>query len=411
MARIFGIRHRIKQTKEGKAKPTQVAVYSNGNVQAYNLADETAELDWIKGKTPIKWREAKQEEDLDQYPVHHLKVSKTKTKVPAEYDGLQPGDQVVMVLGGSGDYLAFAISVRAEELPAAIHRVPPAILKDFRGEDKEDDSKNLIRLWQEKPQVFQAVASHERDFIRLRILYQGLVEARNARIACGQRIDQHTIGLTFCREDGFFPQGEVKKAAEEAKANDAVYQSLFKEEKRRAKEMEKHLETMAVYTQVFKPIHGCGPKIAARLLVAIGDINRFPTDAKLKAFCGVHVTPEGKFVRRRSGQVANWSGEARQALYLIVDQFIRRPESDWGNRFVQVKTGLREKHPNVICKTCSKDGPEVVWSDVCAKKKHKRAYNDGHIHNMAVWHTANKFVRWIYFRWTNLENQGRQQAA
>ena len=72
--RIIGIRHRIKQTKEGQAKPTQIAVWDGKKkVLTYNLADETAELEWVKGSTPIKWRAKTEEDDLSQLPEHHIK--------------------------------------------------------------------------------------------------------------------------------------------------------------------------------------------------------------------------------------------------------------------------------------------------------------------------------------------------
>ncbi len=421
--RIIGIRHRIKQTKEGQSKPTQVAVWDGKEkITNYNLADETAELEWVKGNTPVKWRAKTEEDDLSHFPEHHLKGKKGSEKVPAEYEGLQTGDTVVMVLGGSGDYLAFAISRHAEDIKAQIVRVPAIKLKEFRKEeDKDKDAQKLIELYQEHPYLFQKAARRERDFILLGVLYRSLTDAMKARIACGQRIDQAVIGSAFCNEDGFFPQGSIKKAAEEARANDVVYQSLQEEEARREKALTRHLKNMVVYLKLFEPIKGCGPRIASRLLVAIGDINRFQDStntngktsrgsAKLKAFCGVHVFEDGTFVRRRHGKIANWSNEARQALYLIVDQFIRRPDSEWGQRFLQIKANFRAKHPEVLCKTCSMPDNPVPWDD-CAKNGHKRMYNDGHIHRMAIWRTASKFAEWLWKEWTRLEEKQAPKKA
>jgi hypothetical protein len=132
--------------------------------------------------------------------------------------------------------------------------------------------------------------------------------------------------------------------------------------------------------------------------VAIGDIRRFATDAKLKAFCSVHVLGDGRFARKRSGEVANWHPEARQALYLLTDQFNRRPNSVWGQKLLEYKARLRAAHPDVLCQQCG-----GKWDDCQHQKSHKRKYSDGHIHQMALWRTATKFVEWLFREWWKLE--------
>ena len=463
MGRLIGIRHRVKRNQEHESKPTQVTVFENGKFRAFELSDETAEMDFVKGTFPVSMRVPAGGEDITKFSPHHCdwrklkkdekpedfpkamtrknedKVWEVLTKVPATFDGLQAGDTVVMVLGGSGDYLAFAMSRRGENIDADVKRVPPSKLKEFRGEDKkDDDSANLIRLYQQSPELYQDVTPRDRDLIQLRIKFVTWQEAMKARMAYEQRLFQWLIGSKFTEETDLYIEGEAKKpfakkkedenilafwargvislAYEWAKKRDKVLQNLVTEEKTRANELEKHLEGMDVYTKVFKPVEGCGPKIAARLIMAIGDIRRFEDTyrpdgkittgkAKLKSFCGVAVDPNGQFRRQRSGEVANWSKEARQALYLIADQFNRRPESEWGLKLREHKVKLRAAHPDVICKDCSKNGTLVKWDDCPDKKKHKRAYNDGHIHKMALWRTATKFVEWLYKAWTDLEHQ------
>jgi len=424
MGRIIGIRHRIKFDKEGNARPTELCfAIADQKVQKYKLEDETAELDWVLGKYPTKYRKPEDGEDLSQFAEHQIKRKKdqTVTKVPAEFDGLQPGDTVVMVLGGSGDYLAYAISVQADKIGAKICRVPPFTLKQFRGEDKTDDAQHLVNLYMSSPEVFQEVSPRDREFMLLGVHFRGWKDAQKSRIACEQRIGQAVIGESFCCADGLFPQGSIKKAAEEAKANDQILKNMEAEEARRLKAMAKHVETMDIFQQLFAPIKGCGPRISARLLVAIGDIRRFETtcrsdgkmshgSAKLKSYLGVSVNPDGTFRRKRKGQVANWHNEGRLALYLVVDQFIKNPNSEWGQRFRQIKEEMRNKHPETLCKTCSTPEKPVRWED-CQKKGHKRMYNDGHIHNMAIWRTATKFVEHLWKEWTKLENKLAQKEG
>ncbi len=108
--------------------------------------------------------------------------------------------------------------------------------------------------------------------------------------------------------------------------------------------------------------------------------------AKLKAFCGVHCV-DGKFARRRVGAISNWNPAARQALYLLGDQFNRRPGSVWGQKLLANKLKLRQTHPDVI--------------EVDGKKR----YTDGHIHKMAIWRTLTKFVENLFKVWTRLEKE------
>jgi hypothetical protein len=206
------------------------------------------------------------------------------------------------------------------------------------------------------------------------------------------------VGAIFCSEDGFYPEGAIEQLFEAGKASDAILQALVREEELREKDLAKILKTLPVYCELFVPIEGVGPMIAARLIVAIGDIRRFATDAKLKAFCGVHVLPDGRFARKRSGEVANWHPEARQALYLLADQFNRRPDSVWGKKLREYKAKLRAAHPDVMCKKCG-----TKWADCPEQKKHSRVYSDGHIHKMAIWRTVTKFVEWLFREWWKLE--------
>lgn len=246
-----------------------------------------------------------------------------------------------------------------------------------------------------------------------------------------------------------------------------------------------------VWREIFEPIQGCGPRIAAGLIAAIGTVQRFEVSpdaaamqasytrgaaaerlgrldedaylvrdpaspplsryhltvrlrdwkrdhvdpegaaalgeavrchqersrlrrkarqrgiAKLAAFCGVHVLrggkyqdvpPEKSFPRRRGGALANWNTLARQALYLLGDQFNRRPDSPWGQRLIAAKARLRAIHPEPV--VVKKNGPD---------DKGTKRYTDGHIHKMAIWRTLTRFVSWLFREWRRLER--RQQAA
>ncbi|MBN1326157.1 hypothetical protein JW977_04250 [Candidatus Falkowbacteria bacterium] len=438
MARIIGIRHRIKQTKDRDPKPTQICILHDGKEESFALATEQDELDFVRGVLPVSYRNVEADEDLNKFATHQIigkalkkgeekgaapnlvfevvedkkKVKYLAEKVPSAYDGLHLGDSVAMVLGGSGDYFAYALSRRGEEVGAKVYRVPPSVLKAKRPEkSKDDDAKVLAMLLQNEPGLFYQILPKDRNLIRLRIAYRGKVDAMKARIACGQRLLQFEIGQIFTNEQGHFPEGSLEKQFAEKQNNDPGYQVLEAEEAKLYKEICKCLEELTIYKQLFQPIQGCGPMIASRLICAIQDIRRFSDEvrldgkikygaAKLKSFCGVGLDAKGRFMRRRAGEVANFNPDARQALYLLGDQMNRRPDSEWGQRLRENKVNLRNQHPDVLCKVC---GNGTKWADCPDQKKHTRIYSDGHIHKMAIWRTLSEFVEHLYHEWWNLE--------
>lgn len=412
MARFIGIRHRIKKTAEGEAHPTQIAIIDNTEkIITYDLPDETAELDWALHRFPVKFRSVTETDDLSNFLAHQIvwkkmqeepstfprhlikkegKIWFVASKVPVEFDGLKNGDIVSMVLGGSGDYLAYALSRKAQDVNAQVVRITQFHLKENRIGEMREDASLLAKLAQGKPELFFETEPRDRELILLRKSWMAREDAMKARIACEQRLRQRLIGNIFCQESGLYPEGGIEKLFAEAKANDKISQALLEEEKQREKELVKVVSELEIYEKLFEPIVGCGPMIASRIIVAVGDIRRFATAAKLKAYCGVHVLPDGRFPRRRNNELANWKEEARQGLYLLGDQFNRRPESEWGQKFRAYKMKLRGVHPEV------------------EKVNGKSRYTDGHIHKMASWRTLTKFVeKWLFREWWKIEKSSK----
>lgn len=162
------------------------------------------------------------------------------------------------------------------------------------------------------------------------------------------------IGKEF--EGGVLPsratEEDIQKIIEVVMESDAVRATSLK----RLNEQKRHLEKLlaggsmksmmgkgekivftpnAIYEKVFKPIMGCGPLIAARMITAIGDIRRFESSAKLKAFGGYHHFEDGSRARRARGRVSNWNMELKQAVYLLCDQTLKRKDSPWRARLDQ----------------------------------------------------------------------------
>lgn len=391
MGRIIGIRHRVKKTAEGEARPTEVYVVDGENEYLLKLEDETAELDFVRGCYPISWRKLEEGEDINKFSFYYRKEKKKKDsdeniiQVPAAYDGLLTDDTVAMVLGGSGDRLAYALSRRGEEIGAKVLRIPPSILKNLcPGRDKDEHPQILTDLAKYRAELFYQVTPRDRDLIKVSEALRARRDAQKDRIACEQRLRQRYVGQVFLSDAGYYPEGNIEDEYDKMKTTDIILQNLVREEKQREQELKKAVHELDVWRDIFEPIKGCGEVIAAGIISSISNISRFKNDAALKKFAGVHVLEDGKFARKRTGSVANWNPQLRQALYLLGDQFNRRPDSVWGQKLREYKIKFREKHPEIV-------------------ENGKKKYGNGHIHKMATWRTLTKFVEWLWKEWTKMQ--------
>ncbi len=277
MGRIIGIRHRVKQTAEGEARPTEVFIINGDNEQSFKLEDETAELEFIVGRFPISYREVVMGEDISIFKPRHIKWRKTQgdeliskypreylslgdkitvvSKVPDAYDGLRAGDAIAMVLGGSGDRLAYAFSRRGEEIGAKVLRIPPSVLKERRGEQlKEYDVKTLAVLAYSSPELFYQVTPRDRDLIKVSESLRARRDAQKDRIACEQRLRQRFIGRIFLSDSGYYPEGSIEDEYDKMKATDIILRNLIGEEKEREKELRKAVNELNVWHAIFSPI-------------------------------------------------------------------------------------------------------------------------------------------------------------
>lgn len=496
--RIITIRPRVKLTAAGEARPTQVAIFENGQLtKRLDLTTTDDELKFVACKLVLKHCKASATTDLHHYEQDELKYRPIKagedtsklpqnlikefdgklclvTHVPAAYVGLSMDDTVLMAMGGCGDDLAYAIVNRSEtdKVAITVKRCSPNSLKQQRPDDnKDDDVIHLFELYQAKPSVFHSVRSQDLAVLSLRATYALFEDTMKQRIACEQRLlkiferEQYLTGSAHQKTD-------VDVMFAKAKADNATLQALIQEEKRRERELAALLERIPVYKQVFTKYSGVGTRIAARIITAIVDIRRFrvwpdedemtrlnrlckeiedeyyepiknqlatlsgqplfdrldlaiayyrekgtdaacnklresktyhqqrsnlrrkalrDTQSKVKAFIGVHLVfdeNEEKFVfpRRRRGKICNWSTESRQAMYLLGDQFVKRRDTEWGEKLRLNKTRQREYHPEVVL------------------EGGKKRFTDGHIHKRAIWRTLSQFAADVICKeWLELE--------
>lgn len=424
--RWIGIRHRVKQTAKNEARPTQVVILTpDGGVTQHELENEQHELDFVLGVYPTGYRKVVDGEDVSGFREHHIKREEDgrPAQVPSGFEGLKADDMVSMTMGGSGDYLAYALTRRSKTLggSTAVVRIPPFVLKQKRGDGvMADDAKLLAELCKNAPELFTPVHLKDLAIVRVREQQRLRIDAMKSRIGCEQRVRQMFIGRIFCSVSGQFPEGAIEKEFDALKASDLILTNLRKEEARIIRELEKAVEDTEVWQKVLSNVEGCGVAIAARLISVIQDVRRFETAPKLRKYLGVHVQEDGRFPRRRAGELAGWSNEGRQALYLLIDQMNRRPDSVWGQKFLANKAFYAEKYPHpellfehdgryrtiaLVPGSFSKKGTkyEIVVDDQLITVSGKMRHFKGHLHKMAGWRTASQFVDWLFTEWWKLE--------
>jgi len=443
--RIVAISYRDKEVvRDGmviEQRPTMVQIIDGGKSRELTLADEDHEMCFL-GSRAVSLPPAKEggKTAVIDYTDH----------------GIRKDDIVLMVMGGSGAFFAFALSKRLESLGGGgVYWIGSTLFKRLCDEHKLDRSKlkavddvgkrtevtfdhiALPKLFELAAPQFHRVTARERDLILLQDVVRRRREAMDARMACAHRVRQRMKKLAYCVQDAY-PEGGVKVSIEQGVANDAMLKLFEKEEHQIEAELKKLLHGLAVW-KVFEPIEGVGELTAGPLIVAIGDINRFPSASQLKAFLGVHTlkrdgskfekgeTPtvgNSMFARRRQGQLSNWNQEGRQSLYLIANQFqVYRKNSPWGLVAQEVKKRFLATHPtpqvwvkdaagvvirqvNLVEGQCKRiqGGWEVVHDDGAVEAvKGVTKFNPAHINRMVAWRTMTKFVEWLYSAWKATE--------
>ena len=150
-------------------------------------------------------------------------------------------------------------------------------------------------------------------------------------------------------------------------------------------------------------IRGLGEgSLAAQLLAQIDDIGKFDTVSKLWRFAGQAVI-DGKAETNTPGQKSSMNNKLRGICWNIGEQFVKQQTPLYVDIYYSEKERQRILHPDVVCKTCTSElAFEVPWDD-CPNKKHKRMYNDGHIHNRAKRKAIKIFLQHLWVNWRELE--------
>lgn len=277
-------------------------------------------------KQDVKRSEAKTlltAEDFKALPAKQ----KSFTLVPTDFDGFMPtiGDRMLIPHGGEGNYLAAAAyrmipPGAREELKGAVVRVTTAFLKQQRDlatvaetqalvatSETTENSSSAPKKRGRKPKVVKAtpMSAMERKENDHRLL-ANLLERTDLETYLQVMTPSDLLLIeTIASFKAWQLSQEDRKKAEQHAAigdKDRAYflvgygdplvnieavtgdtsseslDALNRAEEKAKKVLEERLMQLPVYRDILKMFPGIGPSIGARIIVSIGDINRFRKD-------------------------------------------------------------------------------------------------------------------------------------
>jgi hypothetical protein len=148
-------------------------------------------------------------------------------------------------------------------------------------------------------------------------------------------------------------------------------------------------------------IKGFGPSIAGTFISEVGDIKRFRTSRDLKAYAHYHLTKEGKFPKRKRGEVANWNKYLERAIWFWTDDQVPRYDSPWRNVYYWKKAKVMQEHPEVIKR-------EVVDRHGILKTIYD--YSLAHIDAMAKRYVGGNLLEYLFQLWKIIDGGGNPKS-
>lgn len=204
----------------------------------------------------------------------------------------------------------------------------------------------------------------------LHTLASGLDDVESVRVAQGNR--RGTLTRRGADVDGTERGFGLDVNHPAVIALDVQLETLQTLDDKMTKALAKQLHSHLLYPWI-KAQCGLGDKQVARLLAAIRDPywndlhNRPRSVSELWAFCGLHVlgsdtsqsapdlhgVPAGVAPRRRRGQKANWSTDAKTRTYLVAESCMKQRRSPYRAVYDDGRAKYAESLHAVACAPCS----------------------------------------------------------
>jgi hypothetical protein len=185
----------------------------------------------------------------------------------------------------------------------------------------------------------------------------------------------------------------------------AVNTEIKKLERQAVLALEKSIKQTPGVGEWVQATPGVGLKTVGRLIGAIGNpVMNFAEDrprrgpAELWAYMGLHVTDNGTAPRRKKGELANWSTEAKTRAFLVAEGCVKAVGGETSNGVIKPRSPYRDvydsarmKHAGGVHKTeCPRCGPKGKPAQPGSP------LSDGHAHARAMREVMKELVKDLF---------------
>jgi len=293
-------------------------------------------------------------------------------------DQLKAGDMLYLVAGG----LSGEVAKMASRKGVLVALIAGAKVKETRKKG-ESVASVLKRLSEEKSNQFNVWFPEEAEVLELTLCFQEWQDLMEERKATANRIRQIFYEEVLRNPEDYkkLRVEELQEMAKEKIKSDAHYRWLSFQEKKAKKELIETITKMKLYRRVFKNFDGCGSLIAARMIVYIRNIKRFPTWEKLATYCGFGLKEERKQRKTRGKSL----GYHPQLKSTILQLWIKGQLLLWRRERTELSRLLLARIEK-----------EKADKEAGIKKR-------GTPVGRAIWWVGRRLVRRIYYKWKAFE--------
>ncbi|MBI4121225.1 MAG: transposase [Parcubacteria group bacterium] len=145
---------------------------------------------------------------------------------------------------------------------------------------------------------------------------------------------------------------------------------------------------------------GMGPALAGSIISEIGDIRRFPSPGKLRAYAKFHLK-DGKFPHPKKGEVDSGNRSLRRVVWFWSIDQVERYDHVWRNLYHWRLAHELRVHPVVVPREVKRKGggTSIVYDFTLA-----------HLHSRTARWVGSKFLEYLWGLWMTLE-EGRDLEA
>lgn len=281
----------------------------------YALTQEAPGLMWKPGKQPKSFV-------LPHFAFEQEKTDEARRKW---LEKLGPDDSLFLEMGPTKHF-----ALAAYRQGAKVFRVSGHVTHDARGDRPKSATKEVLyELANDQPDAFYSFTERSAEIAEVGETIRAYHMVQKQRKRAVQQLSSVRIDANLLDKTG---EVDIEQTVWRKLADLAYFRGTLGErpdrlmpllvgnfyeviEKILYAELEKKLNKLPLYKQVFKPIPQCGPAIAALIIHYIQDIKFFDTAAQLKHYAKLHQLENGDCPKKTSGVQCTWNAKFGQAFY------------------------------------------------------------------------------------------------